>query len=102
MAEIVWTERALRTLDENAAYIALVNPGAAERLVQKVMESVEQLRSFPDSGRNPPELNSTLYRELIINPFRLFYKHSDRQVHILFIMRSERDLQRYLIEESRS
>jgi toxin ParE1/3/4 len=100
MAEINWTERATHNLDDIAAYIALVNPVAASRLVRKVMDSVDRLKDFPESGRYPPELNSKLHRELIITPCRLFYKHNADGIHILFIMRSEGDLKRYLIEES--
>jgi plasmid stabilization system protein ParE len=43
MAEITCTEPALNELDEIADYIALENPQAARKLVQRVFEHVRQL-----------------------------------------------------------
>lgn len=40
----------------------------------------------------PPELERLNYRELVVNLCRVFYKHNDEKVRILFVMRAERDL----------
>jgi toxin ParE1/3/4 len=56
MAEIVWTDPALSELDAIADYIALDNPDAARRLVQRIFRHVEQLADHPKSGSKPPEL----------------------------------------------
>lgn len=74
MARLIWTEPALRDLDEIADYIALDDVGAAKRLVQNIFDAVEKLEDFPDSGRRPPELPRTSYREKIIGPCRVFYR----------------------------
>jgi toxin ParE1/3/4 len=50
MAELIWTEPALHDLDAIADYIALDNPDAGRRLVQRVFKHVEQLRRHPKSG----------------------------------------------------
>lgn len=98
MAQVVWTEPALSDLDEIAAYIALDNMGAARRLVQQVFSSVERLEQFPESGRIPPELNHLRYREVIVGPCRVFYRSDRNKVYILYVMRGERQLRKYLIE----
>jgi len=41
MAEVIWAEPALNDLDAIADYIALDNPEAARRLVQKIFEHVD-------------------------------------------------------------
>ena len=99
MAEIIWTEPALQDLTAIADYIALDNVVAAKQLVQKIFTKVEQLASFPQSGRVPPELDDLAYRELVISPCRVFYKQRADQVIILFVMRQERDLRNYLISK---
>lgn len=99
MAQLIWTEAALQDLDEVAEYIALDNPAAASHYVQKVFDRAEHLTAYPDSGKRPPELPDTSYRELVIPPCRIFYRHEKSQVFILHIMRSERLLRAYLLEQ---
>ncbi|MCD6525533.1 MAG: type II toxin-antitoxin system RelE/ParE family toxin [Desulfuromonas sp.] len=100
MAQIIWTEPALTDLDEIAEYIALDKESAAKKLVQQVFIAVEHLEIFPESGRKPPELEtSSRYREIIIGPCRVFYRNEQDNIYILYVMRSERVLRKYLINE---
>ncbi len=99
MVEIVWTEPALLDLNEIAEYIALDKPGAARKLVQKIFSKTERLEDFPDSGRKIPELKQSRYREIIVSPCRIFYRFEDDKIYILYVMRSERQLRRYLLTE---
>jgi len=99
MAELVWTEPALSDLDEIAEYIALENPPAARALVQRVFSAVEHLKRHPISGKVPAELGSKRYREVVSGPCRVFYRHSKKQVLILYVMRSERELRNFLLED---
>ncbi len=100
MAQIVWTSPALSDLDDIANYIALDNFSAAQRLVQKVCDDVERLEIFPESGRVPPELPDSLYREVVVGPCRVFYRNDKGagNVYILHVMRSERQVRKYLID----
>ncbi|MCL4218100.1 MAG: type II toxin-antitoxin system RelE/ParE family toxin [Candidatus Hydrogenedentes bacterium] len=98
MARLIWTAPALADLDEIAEYIALDNPAAASRLVQKVFDRVERLEAHPKSGRRPPELTRTSYREIVVAPCRIFYRLEKHDVCILHVMRSERLLRPYLLQ----
>ena len=64
MAEVIWTEPALQELSAIAEYIALDNPTAASRLVEEVFDKTDRLEGFPQSGRIPPELPNSVYREV--------------------------------------
>ncbi|MCP4412106.1 MAG: type II toxin-antitoxin system RelE/ParE family toxin [Gammaproteobacteria bacterium] len=97
MAQIIWTEPALTDLNDIASYIALDKITAAEKLVQQVFKSVERLEQFPDSGREPPELENTKYQEIIVGPCRIFFRQQNSFVYILYVMRSERKLRKYII-----
>ena len=97
MAQIIWTEPALSDLDAIAEYIALDKPGAAINLVQKVFSSTDRLEQFPESGREPPEFNKSRYLEIIVNPCRIFYRIDSDKIYILYVMRSERKLRKYLL-----
>lgn len=97
MAQIIWTEPALLDLNEIAEYIALDKPGAASHLVQKVFSKTERLEQFPESGRKPSELKKSRYKEIIVDPCRIFYRIEKEKVYILYVMRSERKLRKYLL-----
>lgn len=90
MAEIVWTEPALADLEAIADYIAIENPTAASKFVQRVFDHVYQLGQHPLLGPVPPELEGSRYRQIVEPPCRVFYRHRDEHVFILHVMRNER------------
>ena len=98
MAEVIWTSPALDDLNDIAEYIALSNITAAKKLVQKIFETISRLESHPESGKSPLELVTLNYREIIVNPCRIFYKVEANKVYILHVMRQERDLRRFLLQ----
>jgi len=99
MAQIIWTEPALLNLNGIAEYIALDKPDAASQLVQTVFSKTEHLEEFPESGRKPPELKKSRYREVIVGPCRIFYRIEKDKVYIVYVMRSEKKLRKYLLGE---
>ena len=100
MAQIIWTEPALNDLDEIAEYIALENFEAAQIVVRSVFQKVERLENHPKSGKKPVELpRKTIYRELVANPCRIFYRQEGAKILIIYVMRSERVLRTFLLED---
>lgn len=99
MARLIWTEPALRDLEAVADYIALDNPAAARRFVKKVFGSMERLEQFPNSGKRPPKLPRTPYREVVVVPCRIFYRVEYESVFLLHVMRAERLLHRFMLDE---
>ncbi len=98
MAQVIWTEPALSDLDEIAEHIALDNITAAKQLVQQIFSAVERLEDHPESGRSPPELErKSRYREVVVGPCRVFYRAEGNKVYILYVMRGERELRIYLL-----
>ena len=97
MAEIILTAPALTDLNEIAEYIALSNLPAAKKLTRKVFDKITRLESHPESGKIPQELKNLNYREVIINPCRIFYKIDKEQIYILHVMRQERDLRKFIL-----
>ncbi len=100
MAQIIWTEPALEQLDDIAEYIALDKPAAASELVQHIFATVERLEMFPASGREPPELPNSVYREIVYSPCRTFYRQQADMVLILHVMREEMQLRQYLLGDN--
>lgn len=99
MAQINWSEPALSDLNEIAEYIALDKESAAKKLVKQVFSATDRLEQFPESGRKPPEFETSQYREIIIGPCRIFYRYKQNEVYILYVMRSERQLRKFMIDD---
>lgn len=99
MAQIKWSEPALKDLNEISEYIALDKPNAAKKLVQEVFKSVRRLKDFPESGKVPIELEDSRYREVIVGPCRVFYRVEDNIALVLYVMRSERALRNFILED---
>jgi toxin ParE1/3/4 len=77
-----WLRRALRNLDEEAAYIARDDPQAAAQVVERIATSVDLLATQPALGR-PGRVPGT--RELIVpgTPYIVPYRVRDDTVEIL-------------------
>lgn len=99
MAQIVWADPALSDLEAIADYIALDDPEAARRLVQKIFAHVGHLEGHPRLGSKPPELKGWRYRQIVEPPCRIFYREDSGRVLILHVMRSERLLRSELLRE---
>lgn len=100
MAEIIWTEPALQELDAIAEYIALDKPQAASDLAEAVFKKTDRLADFPKSGRVPPELPGSVYKEVVVPPCRIFYRVEGERVFSLYVMREERQLRAYMLDQS--
>ena len=90
MAEVIWAEPALYSLQEVTDYISLDNPDAARVLVGKVFQAIDLLERNPELGNVPSELKNTPYRRLVISPLYLYYRVDDEKNRIVFVDRTER------------
>jgi len=55
-------------------YITEDNPPAAQRVKVKVEKALTRLLTFPTSGRKIPEFPELPHRELVVDPYRIFYR----------------------------
>jgi len=56
------------------AYIRRDKPSAANRFRDRAETVLRRLEDFPESGRVVPEFPELPYREVIISPYRFFYR----------------------------
>ncbi len=86
---IRWLRRALANLEAEAEYIARDSRPAAGRVVATIQQAVEQLVSYPASGR-PGRLPGT--RELVVagTPYIIPYRVRGGEVQILRVFHASR------------
>jgi toxin ParE1/3/4 len=68
-------------------------------LMQKIRERIDTLKIFPHRGNVPKELEavgSYDYRQVIVSPFRLFYRVLDNDVFVALIADGRRDMEELL------
>jgi toxin ParE1/3/4 len=88
--DLIWEPEAADQLDAIADFISLQRPAAAEKLAQRVHESVEQVRHFPESAR-PGRVPGT--RELIVHPnYIVVYQVTGGAIDVLRVLHAR---QRY-------
>ena len=66
-------------------YIRRENPAAAQRFRDRAEEILRRLEHFPDSGRIVPEFPELPYREVIIRPYRFFFRVRDPVVWVVAV-----------------
>ena len=67
-------------------------PAVGERLIGEVLSCLGRLTEYPESGRIVPEFGVTHLREIIMPPFRVVYRLDKKQVRVVRVWRSERQL----------
>ena len=83
--KILFTPTGRRQFLEAVAYIYRDNPSAAIKFRQKSEKSLFRLKKFPESGRPIPEFPELPYREVIVSPYRFFYKVKGDTVWIVAV-----------------
>ncbi len=85
-------------LDEIFDYIMAENPQAADRMLESIMQSLQRLESYPQSGA--PLLERSLrkynFRTTVIDPYIAFYRFIDNKVLIYRILHGARNYSRLL------
>ena len=66
-------------------YIRQDNPRAATRFRQRAEAVLRRLGKFPKSGRAVPEFPELPYRELVIAPYRFFYRIKGKTIWIVAV-----------------
>jgi plasmid stabilization system protein ParE len=67
------------------AYIYRGNPTAAVGFRHKAKKVLSRLRKFPQSGRTLPEFPDLPFREVIVAPYRFFYRVKEKTVWIVAV-----------------
>ena len=88
--KVRWLNEGARSLRSIHVHIALDNPAAARRVVQRIKLSVEKLETFPAAGR-VGQVAGTM--ELVITslPYIVIYRLTPESVDILRVFHSATD-----------
>ena len=92
MTILEWTEPAIIDLKNIREYIASDSAEYAAAVIDRLITSVERLKSFPESGRLVPEAPNTRVREILVSGYRIIYRLRKGRAQVLAVMHSARDM----------
>ena len=99
--DVTWSETSQRDLTNIIEYIAGDSPSYAYQVFKGIRRKASNLYTFPDRGRIVSELQEqgiTQYRELIVAPWRIIYRISERNVYVLSVLDSQRNVEDILLK----
>ncbi|MCH8556577.1 MAG: type II toxin-antitoxin system RelE/ParE family toxin [Balneolia bacterium] len=80
--DIIWTNQAIKKLNDFVDYIARDDLATAESWAMDVIRKTDQLIEQPESGRIVPEYNEPGLRELILSNYRVIYRIREEESKI--------------------
>ncbi len=91
MNEPRFTEKAEADLDQVWAYIARDNPGAADTMIETILENSRIYVQFPNLGQRQEELRSGL-RSVVVSPYVVYYRPVQGTIELLRVLHCARDI----------
>jgi len=99
--KIEWAGVAENDLKGIVEYIAEDSPANALKILKKIKKRASSLYTLPERGRIVPELKDqgiSLYRELIIPPWRIIYRISEMKVYVLSVLDARQNVEDILLK----
>ncbi|MBM4310347.1 MAG: type II toxin-antitoxin system RelE/ParE family toxin [Deltaproteobacteria bacterium] len=96
-----WAAAARVDLQRILSFIAADSPGNALNILKKIRRKTTALYTMPDRGRIVPELKDQgihLYREIMVNPWRILYRITDTTVFVVSVIDSRRNVEDILLD----
>lgn len=87
-----FTPSAKREFPSAIAYIKRDDPTAARRFRVRAENALRRLEEFPGSGRAIPEFPALPHREVVVRPYRFFYRVEKRTVWIVSVWHGAQDV----------
>ncbi|MCD4775951.1 MAG: type II toxin-antitoxin system RelE/ParE family toxin [Candidatus Aegiribacteria sp.] len=99
--QVLWADVAKNDLKEILEYIAIDNRLSALEIFQEIKQRASSLYTFPERGRVVPELldqGILIYREIVVPPWKIIYRISDKFVYVLSVLDSRRNVEDILLK----
>ena len=88
---IIWSNPAKEDLRQIHQYITQDSKQNADRVIQDIINQVENLSHFPRIGRMVPEIAEEDLREISLYSYRILYELSGDTVYIHSIIHKRQD-----------
>ena len=96
-----WSDGAEADLEAIIRYIARDSVVRAIAVNERIYEAVDSLCEHPNRGRVLPELEEcglAEFREIIVGPHRVIYRHENKQVVVIAVIDGRRNVREQLFD----
>jgi plasmid stabilization system protein ParE len=83
--KVKFTPSARAQFLDGLEYIRQDSPTAARQFREKAESVLRRLEKFPESGRSIPEFPGLPHREVIVRPYRFFYRVVGQTVWVVAV-----------------
>ena len=83
--KVKFTPSARAQFLDGLEYIRQDSPTAARKFREKAESVLRRLERFPESGRSIPEFPGLPHREVIVGPYRFFYRVVGQTVWVVAV-----------------
>jgi toxin ParE1/3/4 len=90
VAEIVWSPQAIEDVESIRDFIGRDSPAYSVLIAARLVDSVERLAQFPDSGRVVPEFQEPGLREVLWRNYRIVYRTSGARIEVVTVFHGSR------------
>ena len=85
MVQVTWAGSALRDMREIREFIGRDSQQYARAMVETIRARASYLAAFPRLGRAVPEFPASMYRELLVRPYRVIYLYFEDRSQVLVV-----------------
>ncbi|MBR1283950.1 type II toxin-antitoxin system RelE/ParE family toxin [Bradyrhizobium sp. AUGA SZCCT0177] len=89
--KVVYTEEALRNLDDISDYIRQNYPTISETFRLRLQFVVARIAKWPESAQEVADQSGVRVVPLVRYPYKVFYRVTNQTIEILYIHHSSRD-----------
>jgi toxin ParE1/3/4 len=89
--KIEWTEPAVADLKSIKDFFGRTSKQTANHFVNRILESVESLKSYPKLGWRVPETAVDEIREVFVHSYRIIYRIEKNRILVLTIVRERQE-----------
>ena len=90
MAQLIWSPRAQRDLEEICEFIAKDSSRYAQIIAKRVVEAAERIPDQPLAGGIVPEYSLTSLRERFVHRYRIIYRVGPQCIEIVTVCHGAR------------
>jgi plasmid stabilization system protein ParE len=94
-----WSARAVQQLYDIGDFIALDDPTAARRWIDRLRERARKAAAMPAAGRRVPELDREDIREVMLRTYRIVYRVDAGAIVVVAVFEGHFPLRRDALDE---
>ena len=83
--KVRFTPTGRRQFLDAISYIRADLPSAARRFRRRAEKALRRLERFPQSGRVIPEFPALQFREVVLPPYRFFYRIAEKTIWVVAV-----------------